>query len=100
MTGSCEHVWPARSSWLGPPNRKTAIHDFALPKLDGAVEPDERFSSDGSSKPALARPPSLPVVGPALMILQTGIFGSKRREWPRQEIARTCVGPSGATFND
>jgi hypothetical protein len=42
----------------------------------------------------------LAVVGPALMILQTGIFGSKRREWPRQEIARIRVGPSGATFND
>ncbi|MBY0526683.1 MAG: hypothetical protein K2R98_25020 [Gemmataceae bacterium] len=42
----------------------------------------------------------LAVVGDRLLVLQTGLFGSKRREWRRDEIADIRSGPSGAEVND
>src|SRR5262249_39837496 len=40
------------------------------------------------------------VVGPTMMVLQTGLFGSKRREWARSEIRTVMVGASGMEVND
>jgi hypothetical protein len=37
----------------------------------------------------------LAVVGGSLMVLQTGIFGSKRGEWDRDQVADIRTGPSG-----
>lgn len=42
----------------------------------------------------------LAVVGGRLMVMQTGPLGSKRREWPWDEVARIAVGPSGMAVND
>jgi len=42
----------------------------------------------------------LAVVGGRLLVLQSGLFGSKRREWGREEIADLCTGPSGMEVND
>src|SRR5437764_2342599 len=35
------------------------------------------------------------VTGGTLLVIQTGIFGSKQREWPASEIQKICAGPSG-----
>jgi hypothetical protein len=43
---------------------------------------------------------ALAVADGTLMVLQTGIFGSKQREWPAAEIANILPGPSGMTVND
>jgi hypothetical protein len=40
------------------------------------------------------------VVGETLMVLQTGIFGSKRREWKSEHIADIRTGPSGMKVNN
>lgn len=42
----------------------------------------------------------LAVVSNRLLILQTGIFGSKRREWSKEELSHVDVGPSGIEVND
>jgi hypothetical protein len=42
----------------------------------------------------------LAVVGDRLLVLQSGPLGSTRREWPRAEVARIMVGPSGMAVND
>lgn len=36
----------------------------------------------------------------SLLVLQTGIFGAKRHEWDRDQIADIRAGPSGMTMND
>jgi hypothetical protein len=43
---------------------------------------------------------ALAVTGGTLMVLQTGIFGSKQRDWPPGEVSAVCVGPTGMTVND
>jgi hypothetical protein len=40
------------------------------------------------------------VVPESLMVMQTGLRGPKRLEWPRHEITKVCVGPSGIEVND
>jgi hypothetical protein len=42
----------------------------------------------------------LAVVGGRLLVLQSGPLGSKRREWPREDVARIAVGPSGMEVNE
>lgn len=42
----------------------------------------------------------LAVTGGSLMVLQTGIFGSKQRDWPPGEVEAVRIGPSGMTVND
>jgi hypothetical protein len=42
----------------------------------------------------------LAVVGDTLMVYQTGLFGAKRREWRRDEVASIRVGPSGMGVNE
>jgi hypothetical protein len=42
----------------------------------------------------------LAVVGDALLVLQTGMFGGKRREWARAQVRQIVVGPSGLTVNE
>ncbi len=42
----------------------------------------------------------LAVVDRSLMVLQTGLFGSKRREWTAGEIQRIVCGPSGMSVNN
>jgi hypothetical protein len=37
----------------------------------------------------------LDVVGDSLMVSQTGLFGGKKREWPREQVADIRTGPSG-----
>lgn len=41
----------------------------------------------------------LAVVGDRLMLLQTGPFGTKRREWRRTQLADVLTGPSGMSVN-
>jgi hypothetical protein len=48
----------------------------------------------GTRKAALA------VTGGSLMVLQTGIFGSKQRQWPPGDVEAIRTGPSGMTVND
>jgi hypothetical protein len=36
------------------------------------------------------------VVADRLLVLQTGLFGSKRREWDRADLQDVQIGPSGA----
>jgi hypothetical protein len=43
---------------------------------------------------------AIAVTGGTLMVIQTGIFGSKQREWPVAKIKRICAGPSGMEVND
>ena len=43
---------------------------------------------------------AMAVANGALMVIQTGIFGSKRREWQQAEIKTIRVGPSGMEVND
>jgi hypothetical protein len=42
----------------------------------------------------------LAVVADKLMVLQTGLWRSKRREWPRSQVRTVRVGPSGMEVND
>jgi hypothetical protein len=42
----------------------------------------------------------LAVVDDSLMVLQIGLFGSKRREWTRDQIDRIVCGASGMEVND
>jgi hypothetical protein len=46
------------------------------------------------------RKAALAVTGGSLMVLQTGLFGSKQREWPPGEVEAVRAGPSGMTVND
>ncbi len=43
---------------------------------------------------------TIEIVGPTLMVLQTGLFGIKRHELPRSEIRTVMLGPSGMEVND
>jgi hypothetical protein len=38
--------------------------------------------------------------GGTLMVIQTGLFGSKQRDFEPGDVAAVCVGPSGMTVND
>jgi hypothetical protein len=40
------------------------------------------------------------VVGDTVMVMQTGLRRSKRREWPRSAVTTVRVGPSGTEVND
>jgi hypothetical protein len=42
---------------------------------------------------------AIALVSGQLMAIQTGIFGSKKREWPLEELAEIRVGPSGMEVN-
>jgi hypothetical protein len=42
----------------------------------------------------------LAVADGTLMVLQTGLFGKKQREWPAGQVAEISVGPTGMTVND
>jgi hypothetical protein len=42
---------------------------------------------------------ALAVAGGTLMVMQTGIFSKKQREWPLGEIAAIRVGPTGIRVN-
>ncbi len=46
------------------------------------------------------RESAVAVVGNSVMVMQTSLRGSKRREWPRSEIKSAKVGPSGIEVND
>jgi hypothetical protein len=46
------------------------------------------------------RQAGLAVAGGTLMILQTGLFGKKHREWPLSDLSSIRVGPSGMEVND
>jgi hypothetical protein len=48
----------------------------------------------GRQKAALA------VTGGSLMVLQTGLFGAKQREWPPGDVEAVRTGPTGMTVND
>jgi hypothetical protein len=43
---------------------------------------------------------AIAVTSGTLMVLQTGIFGAKQRQWPATELKRICVGPSGMEVNN
>jgi len=43
---------------------------------------------------------ALAVTGGSLLVIQTGLFGSKRRTWESGEVESVCTGPSGLTVND
>jgi hypothetical protein len=45
------------------------------------------------------RQAGLAVAGGTLMILQTGLFGKKQREWPLSDLSSIHVGPSGMEVN-
>jgi hypothetical protein len=40
------------------------------------------------------------VAGDSLMVMQSGLRGAKRKEWPLREITTAKVGPSGIEVND
>src|SRR5262249_28678608 len=42
----------------------------------------------------------LAVVGDQLMVMQTGIFGAKKRHWSRKRIAPIITGSSGMEVNE
>jgi hypothetical protein len=42
---------------------------------------------------------ALAIAGGTLMVMQTGLFGKKQREWPLGEIAAIRVGPTGIRVN-
>jgi hypothetical protein len=46
------------------------------------------------------RKAALAVTGGSLMVLQTGLFGSKQREWPPGDVEAVRTGPSGMTVNE
>jgi hypothetical protein len=43
---------------------------------------------------------AIAVTGGSLMVIQTGIFGSKQRTWDHGDVEAVRVGPSGMTVND
>ena len=43
---------------------------------------------------------AIAVTGGTLMIIQTGIFGSKQRDWEPGDVEAVRTGPSGMTVND
>jgi hypothetical protein len=43
---------------------------------------------------------AIAVTGGTLMVIQTGLFGSKQRDWPQGEVEAVRAGPSGMTVND
>jgi hypothetical protein len=43
---------------------------------------------------------AIAVTGGALMVIQTGLFGTKQRQWVAMEIRRICAGHSGMEVND
>jgi hypothetical protein len=46
------------------------------------------------------RQAGLAVAGGTLMVLQTGLFGKKQREWPLEEVSSICTGSTGMEVND
>jgi hypothetical protein len=40
------------------------------------------------------------IAGGNLLVMQKGIFGTKRREWPVEEVSSIITGPSGMKVND
>jgi hypothetical protein len=46
------------------------------------------------------RKAALAVTGGSLMVIQTGLFGSKKRQWEPGEVEAVCTGPSGLEVND
>jgi len=46
------------------------------------------------------RKAALAVTGGSLMVLQTGLFGAKQREWPPGDVEAVRTGPSGMTVNE
>jgi hypothetical protein len=46
------------------------------------------------------RQAAIAVTGGTLMVIQTGIFGSKQRDWPPGDVEAVRTGPSGMTVND
>lgn len=45
------------------------------------------------------RKAALAVTGGSLMVIQTGLFGSKKRQWEPGEVEAVCTGPSGLEVN-
>ena len=43
---------------------------------------------------------AIAVTGGALMVIQTGIFGTKQRQWVATEVRKICAGQSGMEVND
>lgn len=43
---------------------------------------------------------AIAVTGGTLMVIQTGLFGSKQRDWPPGDVEAVRAGPSGMTVND
>jgi len=46
------------------------------------------------------RKAAIAVTGGTLMVIQTGIFGSKQRDWEKGDVEAVRAGPSGMTVND
>jgi len=46
------------------------------------------------------RQAAIAVTGGMLMVIQTGLFGTKQRQWPATEIKKICAGHSGMEVND
>jgi len=46
------------------------------------------------------REAGLAVAGGTLMVMQTGLLGTRQREWPLAQLASIDVGPSGITVNN
>jgi hypothetical protein len=46
------------------------------------------------------RKAAIAVTGGTLMVIQTGLFGSKQRDWPPGDVEAVRAGPSGMTVND
>ena len=46
------------------------------------------------------RQAAIAVTGGMLMVIQTGLFGTKQRQWAATEISRICAGHSGMEVND
>jgi len=43
---------------------------------------------------------AIAVTGGTLMVIQTGLFGSKQRDWDPGDVATVRAGPSGMAVND
>ena len=46
------------------------------------------------------RKAALAVTGGTLMVIQSGPFGTKQRDWPAGQVSSICAGPSGMEVND
>jgi hypothetical protein len=46
------------------------------------------------------RKAAIAVTGGTLMVIQSGLFGTKQRDWPPGEVEAVRAGPSGMTVND